>query len=60
MRKSLAFSIAIIASLLQFAPSVAAENCAIGTSAIGVCKLPPHPKPERLAHPRHRAMEQRR
>jgi hypothetical protein len=63
MRKLIAFSIAIIGSLLQFEPSIAANNCAIGVAAIGVspigaCQI--SPKPTRRAHPRHRATEKRR
>jgi hypothetical protein len=63
MRALVAFSIAIVASLLQFAPSRAVEVCTIGVAAIGACQIGQHPKPERRAvQPRHRAraMETRR
>jgi hypothetical protein len=56
MRKLIAFSITIIGSLLQFEPSIAANNCAIGVTAIVACQLPaPNTKSERRDHPRHRA-----
>jgi hypothetical protein len=58
MRKSVAFSIAIVASLLQLAPSRAVEVCAIGVSALP-CKMPDR-KPEHRTHPRHRAVEKQK
>jgi hypothetical protein len=54
MRASVSFTIAIVASLLQCAPSIAADNCAIGVAAIGTCQMAPKPKPI-VVHPRHRA-----
>jgi hypothetical protein len=58
--RRVAFSIAIIASLLSFAPSIAAEPCAVGVSAIGACQIGQHRKPERRAvHPRHRVEKPR-
>lgn len=58
--RRVAFTIAIVASLLQVAPSIAADGCAIGVGVIGACQIAPKPKPERAVHPRHRTAEKRK